>query len=57
MLYCTEYLLGIDATGIPSDRRNEWTLGKPMLGGQIVTIDLDLLLQAHHYILENTTIV
>lgn len=57
MEFCIEYLLGIDAIGIPSDRRNEWKLGKPMPGGQIVTIDLDLLLQAHHYILENTTIV
>lgn len=40
MEFCIEYLLGIDAIGIPSDRRNEWKLGKPMPGGQIVTIDL-----------------
>ena len=55
--FCTEYLPGINAIGIPNARNDECKGGKPLLGGYVATVDPKLLLQAHHYVLENTTII
>ncbi|RVW78471.1 hypothetical protein CK203_050425 [Vitis vinifera] len=56
--FCTEYLSGMDAIGIPSSMKDEWKCGKPLLGGRAITIhDYKLVEQAHHYVLQNTTIV
>ncbi|KAL6337725.1 hypothetical protein AAG906_037319 [Vitis piasezkii] len=56
--FCTEYLSGINAIGIPSSVKDEWKCGKPLLGGRAITIhDYKLVEQAHHYVLQNTTIV
>ena len=55
--FCTEYLLGINAIGIPNARNNECKGGKPLPGGYVAIVDPKLLLQAHHYVLENTTII
>ncbi|KAL6315678.1 hypothetical protein AAG906_005769 [Vitis piasezkii] len=53
-----EYLSGMDAIGIPSSMKDEWKCGKPLLGGRAITIhDYKLVEQAHHYVLQNTTIV
>ncbi|RVW75683.1 hypothetical protein CK203_055220 [Vitis vinifera] len=50
--------IGMDAIGIPSSMKDEWKCGKPLLGGRAITIhDYKLVEQAHHYVLQNTTIV
>ncbi|XP_034690539.1 uncharacterized protein LOC117918124 [Vitis riparia] len=36
--FCTEYLSGMDAIGIPSSMKDEWKCGKPLLGGRAITI-------------------
>ena len=36
--FCTEYLFGMDAIGIPSSMKDEWKCGKPLLGGRAKTI-------------------
>ncbi|RVW72902.1 hypothetical protein CK203_056355 [Vitis vinifera] len=33
--FCTEYLSGMDAIGIPSSMKDEWKCGKPLLGDKI----------------------
>ncbi|RVW18016.1 hypothetical protein CK203_112664 [Vitis vinifera] len=49
--FCTEYLSGMDAIGIPSSMKDEWKCGKPLLGGRAITIhDYKLVEQAHHYV-------
>ena len=48
----------MDAIGIPSSMKDEWKYGKPLLGGRIITIhDYKLVEQAHHYALQNTTLM
>ena len=37
--FCTEYLSGIDAIGIPSSMKDEWKYGKPLPGGLVMTIN------------------
>ena len=54
--FCIEYVLGIDAIRIPNVGNDECKGGKPLLGACVATIDHKLLLQLHHYVLENTTI-
>ena len=56
--FCTEYLFGMDAIGIPSSMKDEWKCGKPLLGGRAITIhDYKLVEQAHQSVLQNATIV
>ena len=56
--FCTEYLSGIDAIGIPSSMKDECKYGKPLLGGRAMTInEYNLVERAHHYVLKNTTIM
>ncbi|RVW64870.1 hypothetical protein CK203_066167 [Vitis vinifera] len=57
--FCTKYLSSMDAIGIPSSMKDEWKCGKPLLGGRraINIHDYKLVEQAHHYVLQNTTIV
>ncbi|RVW61746.1 hypothetical protein CK203_065428 [Vitis vinifera] len=58
LVFCIEYLSGRDAIGIPSSMKDEWKCGKPLLGGRAITIhDYKLVEEAHHYVLQNTTIV
>ena len=56
--FCTQYLSGIDAIGIPSSMKDEWKYGKPLPGGRAMTInEYNLVERAHHYVLQNTTIM
>ena len=55
--FCTEYLSNIDAIKIPISANIEQKVGAPIPGGQVVAVDSNLWLHAHHYVLENTTIV
>ncbi|RVW94540.1 hypothetical protein CK203_030792 [Vitis vinifera] len=55
--FCTEYLSNVDVIGIPISANIDQKVGAPIPGGQVVTIDSNLWLHAHHYVLENTTIV
>ena len=55
--FCTEYLSNVDAIGISISANIYQKVGAPIPGGQVVTIDSNLWLHAHHYVLENTTIV
>ncbi|RVW33032.1 hypothetical protein CK203_101237 [Vitis vinifera] len=50
--------IGHGCNWIPSSMKDEWKCGKPLLGGRAITIhDYKLVEQAHHYVLQNTTIV
>ncbi|RVW87691.1 hypothetical protein CK203_057234 [Vitis vinifera] len=55
--FCTEYLSNVDAIGVPSSTNVDHKVGAPITGGHITEVDCNLLLQAHHYVLENTTII
>ncbi|RVW80063.1 hypothetical protein CK203_052397 [Vitis vinifera] len=55
--FCTEYLSNVDAIGIPISANIDQKVGAPIPRGQVVTIDSNLWLHAHHYVLENKTIV
>ena len=55
--FCTEYLSNVDAIGVPSSTNVDHKVGAPIPGGHITKVDCNLLLQAHHYVLENTTII
>ena len=55
--FCTEYLSGTHAIGIPKSNNYDNKFGRPITGGRSTNIDHKLWLQAHHYVLENTTIV
>ncbi|KAL6329406.1 hypothetical protein AAG906_017723 [Vitis piasezkii] len=52
-----EYLSNVDAIGVPSSTNVDHKVGAPIPGGHITKVDCTLLLQAHHYVLENTTII
>ena len=55
--FCTKYLSNIDSIGIPISANIDQKVGPPIPGGQVVAVDSNLWLHAHHYVLENTTIV
>ncbi|RVW36288.1 hypothetical protein CK203_103040 [Vitis vinifera] len=55
--FCTEYLSGTHAIGIPKSNNYDNKFGRPITGGRSTNIDHKLWLQAHHYVLENTTII
>ena len=55
--FCTEYLSNVDAIGIPSSSNIDQKVGAPIFGGHTMKVDSNLWLQAHHYVLENTSIV
>ena len=55
--FCTKYLSGTHAIGIPKNNNYDNKFGRPITGGRSTNIDHKLWLQAHHYVLENTTIV
>ena len=55
--FCTEYLSNVDAIGIPISVNINQKVGAPIPGGQVVIVDFNLWLHAHHYVLENKTIV
>ena len=55
--FCTEYLSNVDTIGIPIDPRIDHKIGTPLPGSFFIKVDPIVLLQAHHYVLENTTIV
>ena len=55
--FCIEYLSGTHAIGIPKSNNYDNKFGRPITGGHSTNIDHKLWLQAHHYVLENTTIV
>ncbi|XP_028104536.1 uncharacterized protein LOC114303594 [Camellia sinensis] len=57
--FCAEYLSGVDAIGIPSNRNmtvdDDVEIGRPLSSGYVVTVDRNEWEQAHHYVLENTS--
>ncbi|RVW34225.1 hypothetical protein CK203_102204 [Vitis vinifera] len=53
---CT-HLRGTHAIGIPKSNNYDNKFGRPITGGRSTNIDHKSWLQAHHYVLENTTIV
>ena len=55
--FCTEYLSNVDTIGIPIDPRIDHKIGTPLPRRFVMKVDPIVLLQAHHYVLENTTIV
>ena len=56
--FCIEYLSNnIDSIGIPSSWNIDQNVGATISRGHIMKVDSNLWLQAHHYVLENTTIV
>ena len=55
--FCTEYLSNVDGIGIPIGPRIDHKIGTPLPGSFVMKVDPITLLQAHHYVLENTTIV
>ena len=55
--FCTEYLSNVVAIGIPSSSNIDQKVGAPIFGGHTMKVDSNLWLQAHHYVLKNTSIV
>ena len=55
--FCTEYLSNVDTIEIPIYPRIDHKIGTPLPGIFVMKVDPIVLLQAHHYVLENTTIV
>ena len=55
--FCTEYLSNVEAIGIPSTSNIDQKVGASIFGGHTMKVDSNLWLQAHHYVLENTTII
>ena len=55
--FCIEYLSETYAIGIPKSNNYDNKFGRPITGGRSANIDHKSWLQAHHYVLENTTIV
>ena len=47
----------MDAIGIPSSSNIDQKVGALIFGGHTMKVDSNLWLQAHHYVLENTSIV
>ncbi|KAL6316882.1 hypothetical protein AAG906_022894 [Vitis piasezkii] len=55
--FCTEYLSRTHAIGIRKGNNYDNKFGRPITGGRSTNIDHKSWLQAHHYVLENTTTV
>ena len=55
--FCTEYLSNIDAIRIPVSVNINQKVGASIPGGQVVIVNSNFWLHAHHYVLENKTIV
>ena len=55
--FCIEYLSGTHATGIPKCNNYDNKFGRPITSGRSTNINHKSWLQAHDYVLENTTIV
>ncbi|KAI9154510.1 hypothetical protein LWI28_027325 [Acer negundo] len=53
--FCTEYFSNISTIGNPYEKNNNIQVGKPLSEGQNVVVDHGELLQAHLYVLYNTT--
>ncbi|TXG66608.1 hypothetical protein EZV62_007883 [Acer yangbiense] len=53
--FCTEYCSNVSTIGNPYEKNNNIQVGKPLSGGQNVVVDCGELLQAHLYVLYNTT--
>ena len=47
----------MDAIGIPISPRIDHNVGTPLPRSFVMKVDPIVLLQAHHYVLENTTIM
>ena len=52
--FCTEYLFNHDFIGLPPSCLVDYTIEKPLRGGEAMVVDVLLLQQAHLYVLENT---
>ncbi|RVW60630.1 hypothetical protein CK203_048850 [Vitis vinifera] len=57
MSFIAEYLSNVETIGIPSTSNIDQKVGASLFGGHTVKVDSNLWLQAHHYVLENTTII
>ena len=55
--FCIEYLSNVGAIGIPNTSNIDQKVGVPIFRGHTMKFDSNLWLQAHHYVLENTTII
>lgn len=55
--FCTEHLPNLDAIGIPIGPRIDQNNGTPLPGSSVMKVDPIVLMQAHHYVLENTTVI
>ena len=55
--FCAKYLSNTDAVGIPSVLNSDHKVRVPLLGGHMTKVDSNILFQAHHYVLENKTII
>ncbi|XP_028091354.1 uncharacterized protein LOC114291688 [Camellia sinensis] len=57
--FCAEYLSGVDAIGILSNRNmtvdDDIEIGRPLSSGCVVTVDRNEWEQTHRYVLENTS--
>ncbi|XP_028059523.1 uncharacterized protein LOC114263220 [Camellia sinensis] len=57
--FCAEYLSGVDAIGILSNRNmivdDDIEIGRPLSSGYVVIVDRNEWEQAHRYVLENTS--
>ena len=53
--FCTEYLSNNDFIGLPPSCLVDYTIEKPLGGGEAMVVDASLLQQAHLCVLENTT--
>ncbi|KAH7853541.1 hypothetical protein Vadar_003777 [Vaccinium darrowii] len=56
--FCTNYLSGLDAIGVPVARNMTFDgtgIERPLLGGKVVAIDHEEWEQAHIYVLQNTS--
>ncbi|XP_024042746.1 uncharacterized protein LOC112099565 [Citrus clementina] len=55
--FCSEYLSGVDAVGLPSRKNATYDysdMGYPLLGGKLETVPFHQWQQAHLYVLANT---
>ncbi|XP_052728168.1 uncharacterized protein LOC128195186 [Vigna angularis] len=55
--FCTEYILEIEAIGVPKTRHHGRIAGKGTRSAKVVTLARHEVIQAHFYILNNTDIV
>ena len=55
--FCTKYLSNVEAIEIPCTSKIDQKVRASIFGGHTMKVDYNLWLQAHHYVLENTTII